>query len=162
MYLTLVTLHVLAAVTWLGGIGFLALVGAPALRRVEPPSLRAELFEAIGMRFRVVGWSAVSVLLVTGVWLLYVRGWLSSAILLAPEFWRSSVGTALAWKLGCVTAMVVLSLAHDVASTSTRGRAATAGDEAGAAMRRRLMLLARVGALGGVGAVAAAIRLVRP
>ncbi len=161
MYLTLVTLHILAAITWLGGILFLAFVGAPALRRVEPPSLRAAMFEAIGMRFRVVGWGAVSVLLVTGIWLLRVRGWLSPAVLRAPDFWRSDVGTALAWKLGLVTAMVVLSLAHDVASTSMRGRAAMADDGSRASTRRWLMLLARLGALGGVGAVVAAIRLVR-
>lgn len=161
MYLTLVTLHVLAAITWLGGILFLALVGVPALRRVEPPSLRAAMFEAIGMRFRVVGWGAVSVLLVTGVWLLRVRGWLSPAVLRAPEFWRSGVGTALAWKLGLVTMMVVLSLAHDVASTTVRGRAAMDGDASQASTRRWLMLLARVGGLAGVGAVVEAIRLVR-
>lgn len=161
MYLTLVTLHILAAITWLGGILFLAFVGAPALRRVEPPSLRAAMFEAIGMRFRVVGWGAVSVLLVTGIWLLRVRGWLSPAVLRAPDFWRSDVGTALAWKLGLVTAMVVLSLAHDVASTSMRGRVAMADDGSRASTRRWLMLLARLGALGGVGAVVAAIRLVR-
>lgn len=162
MYLTLVTVHILAAITWLGGVLFLALVGAPALRRVEPPSERAALFEAIGMRFRVVGWSAVAILLVTGVWLLHVRGWLSPELLLAPAFWGSGVGRALAWKLALVTTMLVLSLVHDVASTTPRGRGAAAGGEQTAATRRWVMMLARVGALAGLGAVVAAVRLVRP
>ncbi len=161
MYLTLVSLHVLAAITWLGGVLFFALVGAPALRTVEPRSLRAALFEAMGMRFRVVGWGAVTTLVVTGVWLLHVHGWLSSGILLAPAFWRSGVGAALAWKLGLVTMMVVLSLAHDVASTSARARLAAERDAAGPATRRWVVLLARVGAVAGLGAVVAAVRLVR-
>ncbi|HPV77375.1 MAG TPA: hypothetical protein PLX31_20905, partial [Gemmatimonadaceae bacterium] len=62
LYFTLVTLHILAAVTWIGGVLFIALVGAPALRTVEPPSLRTALWEAIGLRFRTVGWGAVILL----------------------------------------------------------------------------------------------------
>ena len=40
LYNLVVTLHVLAALFWLGGMFFLALVGAPVLRAVEPPELR--------------------------------------------------------------------------------------------------------------------------
>lgn len=47
LYFLCVTLHVLAAFLWLGGIFFLAAVGAPVLRMVEPPSLRAELFHRL-------------------------------------------------------------------------------------------------------------------
>lgn len=36
-YLT-VSIHLLAALFWLGGMFFLALVGAPALRRLPPSS----------------------------------------------------------------------------------------------------------------------------
>ena len=47
-----VTVHVLAALFWLGGMLFLGLVGAPVLRAVEPPALRQRLFHDLGMRFR--------------------------------------------------------------------------------------------------------------
>ncbi len=162
MYLTLVTLHVLAAIVWLGGVFFLGLVGAPALRRVEPAALRRSLFDAIGMRFRYVGWGAVLVLLVTGTWILQVRGWLSAAILGAPEFWRSGTGAALAWKLSLVTVMLVLSLVHDIASSPARRSGAAPRSEASPPPTPRwVLMLARVGALLGVGTVVAAVRLVR-
>jgi uncharacterized membrane protein len=73
-YFVSVTIHVLAAMLWLGGLLFLAAVGAPVLRRVEPASLRAELFERLGTQFRNVGWVAIAVLVVTGVANLYFRG----------------------------------------------------------------------------------------
>ena len=66
-------MHLLAAFLWLGGMFFLAVVGAPILRRVEPHTLRKELFSRIGEQFRVVGWIAISVLLFTGVGNLYLR-----------------------------------------------------------------------------------------
>ncbi len=161
MYHTLGTLHLLAAIVWLGGVLFFALVGAPVLRRVEPAALRSALFEGLGMRFRVVGWGAVLTLLVTGTWLLQLRGWLSPAVLTQPTFWRSAIGVALAWKLALVTVMLVLSLAHDLAFSPARARALAERPD-GARVRRRLMLLARVGAVAGLGAVVAAVRLVRP
>lgn len=161
MYLTLVTLHILAAIVWLGGVLFFALVGAPVLRRVEPAALRSELFEGLGMRFRVVGWGAVLTLLVTGTWLLQLRGWLAPAVLSQRAFWRSTIGVALAWKLGLVAIMLVLSLAHDIAFSPARARALAERPD-GAKVRRRVMMLARIGALAGLGAVVAAVRLVRP
>src|SRR5690606_8596520 len=81
LYLTSVTIHVLAALLWLGGMFFLAAVGAPVLRKVEPPSLRAELFQKLGEQFRRVGWAAIGVLIVTGIINLYFRG------LLRAEVW---------------------------------------------------------------------------
>jgi len=38
-----VTLHVLAGMLWLGGMFFLGVVGAPVLRRIEPPAWLARL-----------------------------------------------------------------------------------------------------------------------
>ena len=55
LYFTLVTLHILATVTWIGDVLFIALVGTPTLRTMEPPSLRTALWETIGLRFRTVG-----------------------------------------------------------------------------------------------------------
>ncbi len=122
LYFTLVTLHILAAVTWIGGVLFIALVGAPALRTVEPPSLRTALWEAIGLRFRTVGWGAVILLLLSGTWLLWYRGWLAWSLLSSRAFWSAGVGLALGWKLGLVTLMLVLSLVHDVALSPSRTR----------------------------------------
>src|SRR5687768_5969953 len=97
-----VTVHVLAALLWLGGIFFLGLVGAPVLRAVQPPALRAELFRSMGERFRLVGWLAILVLLVTGVLNLQFRGLLSTATLGGRAFWATPYGGVLAWKLAAV------------------------------------------------------------
>ncbi|HEU4437873.1 MAG TPA: DUF4149 domain-containing protein, partial [Methylomirabilota bacterium] len=58
-------LHVLAAITWIGGMLFIALVLVPITRRLEDPALRTRLVHEIGLRFRAVGWIALGVLLAT-------------------------------------------------------------------------------------------------
>src|SRR5678815_1418459 len=44
LYFLNVTVHLLAAFVWLGGMLFLGLVGAPVLRGVAPAALRQQLF----------------------------------------------------------------------------------------------------------------------
>lgn len=44
MYPISVTIHLLSAMFWLGGMFFLAIVGAPALRGLDP-NLRRRLFK---------------------------------------------------------------------------------------------------------------------
>jgi len=110
LYLGLVTLHLTSAVFWLGGMFFLGVVGAPLLRS-EPPETRRRLFQAIGTRFRKWGWGAVTILVVTGLTITWDRGWL--AALGDPTFRASTIGRALMWKLGLVTAMMSLSALHD-------------------------------------------------
>lgn len=97
-YWTSVTLHVLAALSWLGGMFFLGLVGAPALRQVEPASLRQALFHAIGLRARTVGWIAIVILLITGpINLAYKDLWRWEGVFGSAAFWgTSSMGVSLA------------------------------------------------------------------
>jgi uncharacterized membrane protein len=64
MYQWIVWVHILAAIIWIGGMFFLPLVLVPVLRRQEP-KLRAVLLDAVGRRFRTVGWIAIGLLLVT-------------------------------------------------------------------------------------------------
>ncbi|MBI2073074.1 MAG: hypothetical protein HYW06_07945 [Gemmatimonadetes bacterium] len=89
LYYASVTLHLLAALLWLGGTFFLAAVGAPVLRKVEPPELRADLFQKIGVQFRLVGWVSIMVLVITGMVNLYYRGLLRGSVLGDPRFWSS-------------------------------------------------------------------------
>jgi uncharacterized membrane protein len=143
-YFVSVTIHVLAAMLWLGGLLFLAAVGAPVLRRVEPASLRAELFERLGTQFRNVGWVAIAVLVVTGVANLYFRGLLNGEII----------------KLGTVITMVVLSAIHDFKIGPAASRAPPGSPEA-LRLRARSAWVARINAVVGVVLVAAAVRLAR-
>jgi uncharacterized membrane protein len=161
LYYTYVTLHVLAAMLWLGGMFFLGVVGAPVLRAIEPPALRQRLFQALGTRARDVGWWAIVVLLVTGVANLHFRGWLRwDAVLGSAEFWRTGSGHALALKLVAVTAMLVVSVTHDFILGPMAGRAVP-GSAGALVLRRRAALLARANALIGVVVVIAAVRLAR-
>jgi copper resistance protein D len=160
LYLANVTVHVLAAFLWLGGMFFLAAVGAPVLRSVEPAALRARLFEQLGYRFRTAGWVAIGVLLVTGVLNLHMVGLLRWERLADPVLWASPYGHALAWKLGAVAAMIAVSAVHDFVHGPRAGRLVPGSPEA-LASRRRASWLARANAAFGLVLVIAAVRLAR-
>lgn len=160
LYWINVTVHVLAALLWLGGMFFLAAVGAPVLRRIDDARLRRDLFQRLGARFRSVGWAAIGVLLVTGVLNLHYRGVLRGEILLDSGFWTTPYGRALALKLATVTLMLTIQGVHDFLHGPRAGRAEP-GSAEGLGMRRRAALLARVNALVGIVLVYAAVRLAR-
>jgi len=160
LYLLNVTLHVLAALVWLGGMFFFALVGAPVLRRLEPPSLRARVFAELGTAFRTVGWAAIAVLLVTGVLNLYLGGVLRDGRAWNPAFWASPYGRTLAWKLAAVVVMVAVGALHDFVLGPRAGRL-PAGSPAALRARRRAAWLARINAVVGLVLVFAAVRLAR-
>lgn len=155
-----VTVHVLAALFWLGGMFFLALVGAPVLRRLEDARMRARLFAAVGRRFRKAGWWAIGVLVVTGTLNLHFKGILQAPVLGDLSFWATSYGTALAWKLAGVAGMIVVSAVHDL----FLGPRASPGDGGGRpdeASRKWASWLARLNALLGIAVVVAAVYLAR-
>lgn len=153
LYHSLIFLHVLAALFWLGGMFFLAAVGAPVLRKVEPPELRARLFHDLGVAFRRSGWPAIGVLLFTGIWILHLRGVLRWEVLGDPSWWGTSYGRALLWKLLMVVVMIVVSAVHDFVV----GPMAARGDK----VRRWAALLARGNAVAGLILVYWATRLAR-
>ena len=161
LYYVNVTIHVLAAMLWLGGMFFLGVVGAPVLRAVEPPALRQRLFQQLGMRARAMGWWAITILVVTGTLNLYFRGWLHwDGVLGAPAFWRTGTGVALSVKLASVATMIVVSAVHDFVLGPMAGRM-EAGSPAAISFRRRAARLARLNALLGIVIVVAAVRLTR-
>lgn len=160
IYFLSVTLHVLAALLWLGGMFFLAVVGAPVLRAVEPAALRADLFRRLGERFRTVGWICIGVLVVTGTINLYLRGMLSLELWADPGFRESPLAAALGWKLGSVALMIAISAIHDFISGPAAARQVP-GSAGALAARRRAALLARLNAIVGLIVVIAAVRLAR-
>jgi len=99
MSLLLRWLHVVAAITWIGGMLFVALVLVPVTRR-EDPALRARLFHAVGVRFRTIGWIALGLLVATGLGNL----WLHPYLLRLPR---------LHLKLGLVALALTLAVVHD-------------------------------------------------
>ena len=153
-----VTVHVLAALFWLGGMFFLALVGAPVLRELEDPRLRGRLFASLGRRFRSTGWWAIGLLVVTGTLNLHFKGILQAQVLGDPSFWSTDYGTALAWKLIGVTGMITVSAVHDFI---VGPRASAGGGRPDGRSRQLASWLARLNALLGIVVVIAAVYLAR-
>jgi putative copper export protein len=159
IYLVAVTIHVLSAVIWLGGMITFALL-APILRRVGDDAERQFLFQTLGERFRIVGWLCITVLLITGVGQLQMRGWWGAAFWGAPRLWSSALGHALVGKLATVVLMVVVQAVHDFHFGPKAGRVRPGTPQA-LALRRTAAWLARINAFAGVVLIWFAVRLAR-
>lgn len=105
-------LHLLAAVFWIGEMLFLAAVVGPYSRTLAA-DVRRDLFQALGRRSRPWAWSAIGVLLVTGVLNVVLMG-VPLGDLLKGLFWRTAFGTAFADKLAAVFLLLVGVFYHDV------------------------------------------------
>lgn len=101
-----VALHVLAAVTWVGGMIFLSLVLGPLVRsRKAAPEFMA-LFRSAALRFRPLVWIAMVILVSTGPMLLSRRG----IHVTDPASWPGIVTV----KLALVSLLLFLTLLHDL------------------------------------------------
>ena len=109
MMLVLRFVHVLAALTWIGGMVFIALVLVPTLRELDDAPLRSRLVQDAGTRFRRVAWIAIVLLLVSGLGNLWMRPYLLGL----PH---------VQIKLGLVGAALVLSALHDFVLGPRAGR----------------------------------------
>lgn len=164
MYQWIVYIHILAAITWIGGMLFLAFVLVPALRS-ESPQVRAAMMGTVGRRFRTVGWIAIAVLLVTGVWNLHNRA-LPWRTIFSGDLFAGRFGHILAAKLLAVAAIMAASAVHDfvLGPASTRAgreRATAAGARRAERLRRTASWLGRVNALLALVIVGLAVALVR-
>lgn len=159
MYQVAVTLHLLAAIFWLGGMFFLGIVGAPALAGLDT-DLRRRLFKEIGLRFRGPGWVAITVLLITGIVNLSFRGLLVPALHGGRDLWLSPIGQILAWKLGLVLTMVTIGAVHDFWLGPLSGQL-QAGSRGHLRVRTLVSRLGRLNAVLGILVVYVATRLIR-
>jgi copper resistance protein D len=157
LYLLSVTVHVMAAIFWLGGMFFFGVVGAPLLRQ-EDPETRSRLFHSLGLRFRTWAWGALALMLVTGVLNSWSRGYLRP--LSDTEFWSSALGIAFGLKLVLVAVMLVLSAVHDFSLGPRTGLAAPGSAEA-ERLRRAGLMLARVNGVLALALIYVAVRLAR-
>lgn len=124
LYAITVTIHILAACLWIGGMGLFAIVVVPVAKRtLDGPAARGML-RAVGTRFATVGWWALGTLIVTGIANLGFRGVLP--LLGTASFWSSPFGTTLAAKLAAVTLVLVVSRVHALDARQPQARAARA------------------------------------
>ena len=99
--------HILAAISWVGGMIFVAFILGPFVRRAVPPESRTLLMAAVGKRFSVLGWSAIFTLVCTGIYnaVRFLGSW--------NALFDTTFGHLLLVKIGLVAVMIVLSSAHD-------------------------------------------------
>ena len=97
-------IHLIAAVSWLGGLIYSIAILRPALRDVEPASA-ARLALVSDMRFRIVALTALVSLLLTGLYMVsqILQGTASSA-----EFFGSPYGRILGIKI--ILAVIAIAL----------------------------------------------------
>jgi putative copper export protein len=159
IYQIAVFLHLLGAILWVGGIFFLAVVAVPVARGLDPP-VRSRVVQGLGRQFRLVGWSALAVVLATGIVAAGIRGATVPGIL-DGSFWSTTFGRHLGEKLVVVVGMVLVSAFHDFVAGPAAARAQAAGTDV-TRLRRRAVWLARVTAMLAILVVYLAVRLVRP
>jgi putative copper export protein len=142
VYLASVCLHVLAAMTWVGGMVIFVAAVMPYFRNQDDKTREAFL-QWFGARFRTLSWSCFAILAVTGFFNLWMRGVRIEDFLRAE--WR---GTAFGHLVLVKLALVALA----VATAALHERPAT---------RRQARWLGRSLLLFGLAIVAVAVMLVR-
>lgn len=162
LYLVSVWLHILAAMTWLGGMLFLVTVLVPMFRRPEHRARAVEMFHTVGVRFRTVGWIALGTLVVTGVLNVMFRG-IPFEHLFTGHAYKGPFGHTLALKLSFVAIVVAFSAVHDfwLGPTATRLAEDDAPLDKRERYRRVASMLGRATLLLALAIVALAVMLVR-
>lgn len=161
LYLLTVYVHLLAVMTWMGGMLFLVVVLVPWLRRGDRRQAVAVLRET-GERFRLVGWLCFAVLLLTGSTLLWLRGVRLDTIF-EPGFRASDFGRLAYYKVGTFSVILAVSAWHDFKVGPAATRALDAAPDGAEARRLRGLAsqLGRLNLLLGLGMVLIGVQLVR-
>lgn len=126
--------HILSACVWVGGTVALVFVGVPAVRKLEGEA-RATAMRALGRRWRPLGWSAMGVSIVSGLWLTDLHGGFSEAAL-STDFDRTLIVKSALVALLCGGAVL-----HDYVLGPRLQRQLRAGAAEAPATRRRLVIV---------------------
>ena len=111
LYRVAVMVHVLGAVVWVGGVLFMGMVAVPAAKKLDD-ELRRKLLDDLGRRFRPIGWTALGLLVASGIYLMWHWG-ATVATVLDLSFFEHDHTRKLGYKLLLVVAMLVVSGLHD-------------------------------------------------
>jgi putative copper resistance protein D len=127
-------LHVLSASVWVGGTVALVFVGVPAIRKLEGEA-RATAMRALGRRWRPLGWSAMAVAVLSGLWLTELNGGFRRQAL-ETDFDRTLI-----LKSALVALLVVGALLHDFVLGPRLQRELRVSHPSAPATRRRLVVV---------------------
>lgn len=100
-YALIIFLHVMAAIVWIGGTIFMALIIQPVIRKALSLQQRMAVYHETGMRFKKVQWVCLGILLLTGTFMVWKRG-------VPFESFTSLIST----KIALVVVVIVLSFLH--------------------------------------------------
>ncbi|HEY9233360.1 MAG TPA: CopD family protein [Blastocatellia bacterium] len=112
LYIFSVWIHILLACVWVGGMIYTAAVVIPFAVK-HGPDERQRILRGLARKFRIIGWTSVVLLIVTGYYNATQRYALESA---AGLFDKTRVGFWLPRKLEFFVLMVLLVLFHDIMS----------------------------------------------
>jgi uncharacterized membrane protein len=93
------TIHVIAVVLWIGGVGFVTTVLLPAVRRIKSPAERLAFFDGIERRF---AWQARMTTLLAGLSGLY--------ILIRLDLWDRFLSARMWWMHAMVMVWLLFTL----------------------------------------------------
>jgi uncharacterized membrane protein len=127
-------LHLLSACVWVGGTVALVFVGVPAIRRLDGEA-RAVAMRTLGRRWRPIGWSAMAVAVVSGLWLTERHGGFHEAAR-DTDFDRTLIAKSV-----LVAVLVVGGIMHDFVLGPRLQRELRAGSPSAPVTRRRLVLV---------------------
>ena len=165
MYQAAVILHIVAAVTWVGGMLFLVLVLVPLTRKeLDMPGQGAVLLRQAARRFLPVAWTSIVVLVVTGVFIAWDHWGIRPGNFFTSggHFFRT-----LQIKLGLAVLVIGLSLVHDFVLgpyvvRQLENRPVAGGPPLPSRARVLLLLLARINLVLVLIILALAVALIRP
>ncbi len=106
-------LHVISAIFWVGGMLFITLVVAPFLMSMPDPAERSKVYQFVGRKYRLLGWIAIIILLVTGPVLLHAMYGISMPDIFLTSLHSTPMGKTLSIKLTLVVIIVLSSFVHD-------------------------------------------------
>ena len=124
--------HLLSATVWVGGTVVLVFVGVPAIRKLEGEA-RATAMRALGRRWRPLGWSAMGVAILSGLWLTDLHSGFNSAAL-SSDFDRTLILKSI-----LVVFLVGGALVHDYVLGPRLQRELRAKEPQAPATRQRLI-----------------------
>ena len=165
VYQVAVLLHLLSAITWVGGTLFIAMVLRPLSRREnDSPAGAAYMLGRAGLQFRPVAWTSIALLVFTGAFLMESR-WNVNPVELFTE--SSRFIHVLQAKVALVVVTIVLSAIHDfrlgpraMKQLESRIQTGDTSDDA-PALPKSMTMLARINAALIVIVVALAVTLSR-
>jgi copper resistance protein D len=160
-FLVSMWIHLLAAITWIGGLSFIAMVLVPTLRRPELRPQAVVLLRVSGTKFMRIAYASLVTLVVTGGTNLLLKG--GGSLQGAEALFSGTYGTLLETKITLVVIVIALALYHDFVVGPAATRAMEASPEGGAALalRRRASWIGRINTLLSVVIMTLALLLVR-